>query len=384
MSAKIKAVSRRGFLQSGAVTAAGLAAACAPSAQAPASGPASSTGNRAEWEQKWDELVAAAKKEGKVVVQVPVGAGYRQALEVFAKAFPGVEPEEQAFPDGATYVPKIQGERRAGIYSFDVAAVPAIPPLQILKHEGAYESLRPVIFRADVMDDKVWHGGFEGHWADIPKQIAFRFQTQVQKSFFINTDLVKPEEITKLDDYLNPKWKGKIIMSDVRQGYVYSPSSVLRKLKGDDWLKRLLIDQQPEQVRDRRQAVEGIVRGRHPLAFGIHPFILQDFRNEGLAKNIRHAELSDYPGTAGGDIVLLFNKAPHPNAATLFINWLLTKEGGQAWSTNTKANSGRIDVPIVDENSAPKSGVKYPDPTQEEALPFVGETQEWLIKLAGA
>lgn len=173
-------------------------------------------------------------------------------------------------------------------------------------------------------------------------------------------------------------------MSDVRQGYVYSPSSAIRKVKGDEWLKRLMVDQQPEFIRDRRQAVEAIVRGRFPLAFGIHPIILKDFQTEGQGTSVKNLDFTDFPGTAGGDVVLLFNRAPHPNAAKLFINWLLTKEGQTAWATNVRRNSARTDIPIVDETSAPKPGITYPDPTQEEFIPFVGETQKFLLDLVGA
>jgi len=122
------------------------------------------------------------------------------------------------------------------------------------------------------------------------------------------------------------------------------------------------------------------VRGRAHIAFGIHPFVLQEFIDQGVANHVKNLDL---PGSAygGGDIVALFNRAPHPNAAKLFVNWLLTKEAGETWSAATRANSARTDVPIVSERFAGKPGVTYPDPTQEELLPWVGETQEWLLKL---
>lgn len=375
-------ISRREALRTTALSTAGLAAACAPGAAGPDQS-AAPTGQREAWHQQWDDLVAAAKKEGKVVIQLPVGTGYREALEVFMAAFPGVEAEAQQFPDGATYIPKIQGERRAGIYSFDVAAVPAIPPLQVLKHEGTYDPLRPLLFRPDVIDENAWNGGYESRWADSAKNLAFRFQQQVTRSLYVNTQLIKEDEIKTLDDLIDPKWKGKIAMSDVAQGYIYSPSSLLRKTKGDDWMRKLLVDQQPMFIRDRRQAVEAIVRGRVPIAFGIHPFVFQEFVDEGVANHVKNL---DIPGLAygGGDVLVFFNRAPHPSASKLFANWLLTKEGGLVWSEKTRANSARSDVPVISERFAAKPGQTYPDPTQEDNLAWVGETQEWLKKLVGA
>ena len=46
--------------------------------------------------------------------------------------------------------------------------------------------------------------------------------------------------------------------------------------------------------------------------------------------------------------ITLANKAPHPNAAKLFLNWFLTKEGQTSWAKNTLLNSRRRDVQVVD------------------------------------
>src|SRR5215212_2154735 len=63
----------------------------APAAAAPASGAAAPPANDAM--AAWDALVAAAKKEGKVVVNTFPGTGYRQALTVFEEKFPGITVE---------------------------------------------------------------------------------------------------------------------------------------------------------------------------------------------------------------------------------------------------------------------------------------------------
>ena len=46
----------------------------------------------------------------------------------------------------------------------------------------------------------------------------------------------------------------------------------------------------------------------------------------------------------GSAILHYIADAPHPAAAKLLINWLLTKEGGVSYSKNLQDNSRRVDV----------------------------------------
>jgi ABC-type Fe3+ transport system substrate-binding protein len=369
-------LTRRDLIRTTGLAGAGLAAACAPGASAPQ---ATTSSGKTGWEADWDTLVAAAKKEGQVVVQFPLGASFRLVMDEFAKAFPGVEPEMQQFPDSNAFVPKITQEWKAGIYTFDMACITVTPMLQDFKPAGFLEPLKPNIIRPDVMDDKAWFGGFDSRFADLTKSHVFRHEIQITKSVYLNTDLVKPDEIKALDDLLDPRWKGKIVTSDVTQGFIYTPSTIIREQKGEAWLKRLFVDQEPQIIRDRRQAIEALVRGKGAIGFGLHPIVMRDFIKESGAKNVLNPDIPG-AGFEAGDTVVLYSNAPHPNAAKLFLNWLLSKEGQTVWSSNVKNNSARTDVPIVDEGTAPGK-VSYEKPTQEDWLPKTGATQEFLKKL---
>jgi len=382
-------MSRREFvLFLGGASAGLMAVACSSPAPAqpaaapktePAAGQQAPAAAKPAGQAEWDALVQAAMKDGKVVVQNPAGSGYRIALDEFAKAFPGLEVEQQAFPDAATYIPKVKGEREAGMYTIDVIASTVIPVLQILKPEGIVDPIRDMLVRPDILDDNVWYGGFEGRWADTPNRYAFRYQANVTRPVYINTKLVKEDEIKKVEDLLDPKWKGKIVTSDLAQGYVYTPSTVLRQTKGEDFLRQLFVGQEPMMIRDRRQAVETLIRGGAPVGFGIHPIIFKDFKRDGLAGDVKNIDVEGAV-YGGGEVVALYNKAPHPNAAKLFMNWILTKEGQAAWATNNSVNSARKDVPIVDPDTAPGTG-QLMDPTNEELIPEITATQEFLKSL---
>ncbi|MFN0070837.1 MAG: ABC transporter substrate-binding protein [Chloroflexota bacterium] len=361
------------------VKPAGAPPTAAPAAAAPQTAPAAPAGATAgqDWQAQWDTLVEGAKREGKVVVQTPAGAGYRESVDEFAKAFPGIEADHQPFPDSATYIPKITSERQAGIYSVDVLATTVTPLLQVLKPQGFLDPVRPLFIRPDVMDDKVWYQGFEGRWADLTKSHVFRFGVSVTRPIYVNTGMIEADAIKTIDDLLDPKWKGKIVTSDLVQGYVYTPSTIIREDRGEAFLHKLFVEQEPLIIRDRRQAIESLIRGAVPIGFGLHPVIMSDFVKDGLAKDIRNL---DFFGYGGGEVAGIYNKAPHPMAGKLFLNWLLTKEGQGTWTKGSHQNSARLDVPPVDPSTAPGSG-RTIDPTQEDWLVKTGDTQEYLKKL---
>jgi ABC-type uncharacterized transport system YnjBCD substrate-binding protein len=65
--------------------------------------------------------------------------------------------------------------------------------------------------------------------------------------------------------------------------------------------------------------------------------------------------------TSSGNIAL-FNNAPHPNAARVVINWLLSREGQIAYQTHDPLkDSLREDIPkdMVPEHTRRKKGVEY-------------------------
>jgi ABC-type Fe3+ transport system substrate-binding protein len=67
--------------------------------------------------------------------------------------------------------------------------------------------------------------------------------------------------------------------------------------------------------------------------------------------------------------LMLIDQAPHPNAAKVFVNWLLTKEGQTAYATTMKQTSRRLDVPVdhVPPNVRLKPDGKY-TPTYKEDM----------------
>ncbi len=316
-------------------------------AVAPASAPPAAT---KDFQATWDALVDAAKKEGKLAVNTFPGTGYRQAIDVFTERYPGIAIDHTnmiAREVAARVIP----EQKAGVYAFDVTQMPATTALSDLLPAGAWAPIKPAIIHPDVLDDKNWRGGFEAGLLDNSKQFGYGFALNKSQNFWINTDLVKSGEIRLIKDLLDPKWKGKIVVMDPRSGgFTAGPLTPARKVYGDEFLKSFLVEQEPVITRDQRQATEMLIRGGMAIATGPTEILIDDFKNSGVDVKVDKVMFPDATTLSGGS-VWLFKNAPNPNAAKLFINWLLSKEGQTIW--NEKAlveNSRRTDVaPVLPE-----------------------------------
>ena len=63
----------------------------------------------------------------------------------------------------------------------------------------------------------------------------------------------------------------------------------------------------------------------------------------------------------GSCCMAVMNRAPHPNATKLFINWLLSRDGQSTWQKYSEVNSLRMDIPKNDlpADDVPQKGVSY-------------------------
>ena len=198
---------RRHFLRTAG--AAGVAsAACAPggspAATSTAPPPAAPAANEA-WRQEWDDLVAAAKREGSLGLVTLESAGSRAGVAAFEQAFPGIKVDLTSISP-SNFNTKLQQERQAGVYSYDIATNQFGVTGFRWVSEGALAPVRPLLFRPDVLADASWRGGYEAGFLDKGKQYGFSSFWSKQRPIWINTDLVGPNEIRSVQDLLNPKW----------------------------------------------------------------------------------------------------------------------------------------------------------------------------------
>jgi len=325
----------------------------------------------------WQPIAAAAKKEGKVVVNTFPGDGYKRALKAFTQAYPDIKLEHTSL-HSQDFAPRILQERQANLFTWDVATIPTSTALQVLRPAGVWDPIRPAIILPEAKDDAGWDGGFERGFAVVKdRALTYGFIANRGGGITFNTDQVKDGQLKAFGDLLDARWKGKLLLPDVRtMGDAFWPMTSVRLNLGDDIIKRLFVDQEPVLSRDTRQIVEFMVRGRYPIALGVNPLLLGQFQKQGLGKNLKLLHVPEMDTLNFSSTLWLVNRAPHPNAARVFINWLLTKDGQVHWAKEVETNSRRVGIDPGNPQLLPPRGAKFFQVDAEENLPEVVKTQD--------
>jgi len=299
----------------------------------------------------WNKVVGAAKKEAKVAVMSSLGgAENRQALtEPFQKKY-GIEVDYFS-SSGSKMVSRIKGERAGGLSLWDLFIGGTSTPMTGLKPDGLLDLIEPTIILPEVKDGKNWMGG-KIEYADKDKTILVML-SYTKSAIFVNTKLVKTEEFKSVKDLLNPKWKGKILAGDPRfpgPGQATFSYFYASKDLGPDFIRELA-KQDLHFLRDDRQTSEWLATGKYPVLVGGSDTDVEPFLREGLPIRILNPKQLKEGGylTAGAGGLSLMSKAPHPNAAKLYINWLLSKEGQSALVKSNGYPSRRLDTPVPTE-----------------------------------
>lgn len=291
-----------------------------------------------------DELVAAAKREGGVAVVGPTGPAARDVLTKPFQEKYGI-PVEFLAGSNRDFVPRIQTERSANQFLWDVRVGGAI--VDALPTFGAIDPIEPALVLPDVKDPKTWRGGAM-EFADKEKRVIVMTPFH-RGTLFVNPNMVKPEELKSYKDLLDPKWKGKIVMDDPRSsgpGQATFTFFYMHPELGPDFI-RALGAQQINILKDFQQEVDAVGQGRFPILLGTADFVAEQRMQQGVPIAIvdpRQIKEGSDVSPANGEVAL-FNRAPHPNAAKLYINWLLSKEGQTAFARAMGYVSARLDVP---------------------------------------
>lgn len=263
--------------------------------------------------QTWEETVAAAKKEGKVVFYNNLQPnGIEPLLAKFRAAVPGIQPEQIRLGSNPL-IERFQTEFTAGRHLADV--------LITFPDERIVEGVK---------------AGWMAEWtppelSNFPPTInegnkLYTLQ-YAREAIIWNKTLVKPaDEPKEWTDLFDAKWKGKVGMNPPWRSVSIQQVVAFWEDKGIANAAEKLKANEVRFFEGSGGIIQAVVRGDVRIAeltdLPLNP-LLEDGAPVGFV----------YPAsgtTLSANKAFVAAKAPHPNAARVFVNWLMTKEGQEA------------------------------------------------------
>jgi iron(III) transport system substrate-binding protein len=299
----------------------------------------------------WSRVAEAAKKEGQLVVYI---SGYDAILPDFEKEYPKIKITAVT-GRGNQLGPRLLAERRAEKYLADVSSTGANPNYQQYYLAKALDPIKPALILPEVIDQSKWY--LKKHqYSDPEGQYVFNYVgSATYGAVNYNTKLVHVKDFKSYWDLLNPKWKGKIEARDIREagpGAGNTRFFYYHHDLGPAFIKKLFGEMEVTLFRDFRQGPDWLATGKFAICFFCDVDVL---KQQGLPVDTFGPRVFKEGGGLVQQFgtVALINRAPHPNAAKVFINWLLSRKGQIALQRKTMhaespADSLRIDIPKDD------------------------------------
>jgi iron(III) transport system substrate-binding protein len=289
-------------------------------------------GALADWQrvdaQSDDELVRAAKKEGKVTFWSSMRIEDSRALAAgFEAKYPFIKVDIFR-AGGEQIVNRALAEHLAGKTSYDVVNAFALKVLQnkgILQPYAAPEAAHyPAGFR-DAQN--FWVSLYSGY-----NVIGY------------NTKLVaKGEAPRNWDDLLNPRWKGKLGMDDEEYFWHAGMLKYWGEEKGRKYMEAL--SRQGLNFRNGHALLADLMSvGEFPVAVVVYPDHIEQMKAKG--QPVEWVKTSE-PILVNLAPVGIAAKAPQPNAAKLFLNYSVSKEGQEILQKARRASARHDVAPVV-------------------------------------
>jgi iron(III) transport system substrate-binding protein len=289
----------------------------------------------------WDKIVEAARKEGKIVASIPPSAELRKGMEIAFTRRYGIEVEFVPVR-GSAVIQRMVSESKAGVHYFDVHIGGTESAILGLLSENVLEPVEPYFVLPEVKDPRQWWGGHM--WVDNAKRFIYPFVAYQTVSLWCNSTEYKPAEFQSFDDLLSPKLQNKIGLSDPRTpGSGNSMWSHMLSVKGEEYLKKL-VAQKLLVARDLRLLGENLGKGKIAVTVGIGYSELLPFIKAGLPVAALPYPKEGLYTTGGYGHLMVIKNPPHPNAAKVFINWLLGRDGQEIFGRGMGVGTRRLDI----------------------------------------
>jgi iron(III) transport system substrate-binding protein len=314
--------------------------------------------------EEWNRTIKEAEKEGQLVLYA--NEGIEGSVEDFQKRFAKVKVVLVSGRSGQL-VTRLMAERRAGKFIADVAKLGTGSASTLYRAQPF--PLQPIegqLFLSEVRDKSKWWQGRHQYADPQGKYILSPCVSVHIDLASYNTELVNPAELTSYWNLLNPRWKGRIGSMDPRAAGGREGGRLLyyHPELGPQFFRRLLTETDLVLSKDPRQAVDWLANGKLAFLLLTSPREVLRAKEQKLPVDIldpRRLKEAPVVETAASSFTLM-DKPANPNAAKLFLNWLMSRDGQISFQKSQgSCDSARLDIPKDDVPplSRRKDGVQY-------------------------
>ena len=312
-----------------------------PAPAQPATVPASNLPPLTSQDAEWAKVIEAAKKEGTLTIYsfnlvgdvgISVSKAFKERYGINVDIITG---------RGAEFVERMKTERRMKNVVADVNDGSTTFAIQ-MKAEGLTVSVAdqlPVL-----KEQNVWATNVFGN-DPIDKHLVGLSLNYW--SPWVNTKiLATPADMPQVwRDLLKPQWKGKMILTDPTTSagpQQFFVPLMREKVIDEDYLKALY---KQDLILSSSLQDEGrmLARGERSMSVRGSIATLAKFAQEGAP--IKAIDMKDGIVQLISPVAAVIAGSPHPNAARLFMDWFLSKEGQSVYTKTSGAPPIRSDVP---------------------------------------
>ena len=345
-----------------------------PPGLGPTATPAPTPTLDASFPAEWDRLIAAAQEEGEVVIIAGGSAStdMRHHLNFFREKF-GIKVVVGR-GSGTDQANRLLAERGNGRYTADIAHIGPTSGNVRLVPNGAYDPIKPLLIHPEVVDQSLWLNN-KHHYLDVDQDKIFAWNGVAGVTRFpswYNTEEVADADLPRnADDILNGRWKSVLAMQPPVTGGAGGSYFTLYVHPdfGPEFLERFIRETDIFFTTDALSMLNGLVNGKfHGIYGGTGAQDPEELEDKGLPiaqPTYDVTSVKTIAPTGSANNVAVLNRRPNPNAAQLYVNWLLSREGQTVWMDDPEEDQNPSlrtdDIPFgtTDPDERRKPGVTY-------------------------
>jgi len=253
-------------------------------------------------------LVEAARKEGKVVLYSTLTVNDARVLgDAFERKY-GVKVVPWR-GGGDKIVQRLITEARSRRHDADVVEMNG-PQMEILSREKLLAT-----FDSPVLAE-IPPAAIAPHRQYVADRLAFYVLAY-------NTNLVKPAEAPEtFEDLLQPRWRGKLAIEPTDVVWFAAVVKAMGEAKGIDYFRRLAATQ-PQMRAGHILVAELVAAGEIPVAINAYNNNIETLAKKGAPVAWKALQ----PAFGRPSSIGVAAHAPHPHAAALFTEFVLSRQG---------------------------------------------------------